>query len=83
MSRRQNSVLLLKTWHRIFRPLFFLVVLLKIETEEDLSVRKGNAEKEELRKRMEKERKRMEKERKGGKGRHICGLGLLFDQMGF
>ena len=76
MSRRQNSVLLLKTWHRIFRPLFFLVVLLKIETEEDLSVRKGNAEKEE-------ERKRMEKERKGGKGRHICGLGLLFDQMGF
>ena len=30
---------------------------MKIETEEDLSVRKGNAEKEELRKRMEKERK--------------------------
>ena len=52
------------------------MVLLKIETEEHLSVRKGNEEKEE-------ERKRMEKERKGGKGRHICGLGLLFDQMGF
>jgi hypothetical protein len=59
------------------------VVLLKIETEEHLSVRKGNEEKEELRKRMEEERKRMEKGRKGGKGRHICGLGLLFDQMGF
>ena len=56
---------------------------MKIETEEHLSVRKGNEEKEELRKRMEEERKRMEKERKGGKGRHICGLGLLFDQMGF
>jgi divalent metal cation (Fe/Co/Zn/Cd) transporter len=38
------------------------VVLLKIETEEHLSVRKGNEEKEELRKRMEEERKRMEKE---------------------
>lgn len=66
-----------------FSTIVFLVVLLKIETKEHLSVRKENEEKEELRKRMEEERKRMEKERKGGKGRHICGLVLLFDQMGF
>ena len=49
---------------------------MKIEIEEQISVRKGNEEKEE-------ERKRMEKERKGGKGLYICGLGLLVEQIGF
>lgn len=75
MSRRQNSVFLTQK-STIVAFFFFPGVLLKIEIEEQISVRKGNEEKEE-------ERKRMEKERKGGKGLYICGLGLLVEQIGF